>query len=101
MVSRVFLDDHESLEEKTRTELKEEAGIRPVDIIRMEFGDVFDLEDSAHKKTWVVHPVRVFVRSPRVVLNDEASDFRWITFREAEEYDLMPGFRIVLERMLF
>lgn len=94
-----FLDDRESLEEKVRTELREEVGIRPHDIIRMEFGDVFDLEDPAHRKTWVVHPVKVFVRTLRVVLNDEAQDFRWVTPQEAKRYRLMPGFRIVLKRM--
>src|SRR3989344_5976849 len=52
-----FLDDTKSFEEKVKEELREEAGIKAGDILSIKLGEIFDLDDAAYRKTWIVHPV--------------------------------------------
>ena len=92
-----FLDDHQSLEEKVREELREELGIAAEEIERIQSGEVFDQEGSAYDKTWIVHPVLIHVKTDRVRLDWEAHSHRWVSLEEARTLPLMPGFDRVLD----
>lgn len=92
-----FLDDHRSLEQKVRDELREELGIRSQDIVSMKLGKIFDQEAPKYKKTWIVHPVLVKVKTDKVSLDWEAQSYRWLKINEAKKLKLLPGFSEVLE----
>lgn len=92
-----FLDDRKSFEEKVKEELREEAGIKASDILSIKLGEIFDLDDSKYRKTWIVHPVLVHVKTKRVTLNWEAEDYRWILPREIKRFDTTPNFKKVLK----
>jgi 8-oxo-dGTP pyrophosphatase MutT (NUDIX family) len=91
-----FLDDKKSLEEKVREELHEELGIKPRDIILMKFGQIFDADDPKIKKTWVIHPVLVKVRTNKIRLDWEAEEYRWVRPKEVKDFRIVPSFRRVL-----
>lgn len=91
-----FLDDARSLGEKVRDELREEVGIYSKDIISIRLGQIFLQEAPKYKKTWIVHPVLVRVRTTRVKLDWEASAYRWVSPREVQRMKLLPGFARVL-----
>jgi len=95
-----FLDDDKSLEEKVREELLEETGIKEKDIISIELGIIFDQNDEEHKKTWVVHPVLVEIRTDKIEIDWEASEYKWVELDDIENYDLMPGFDKVIENCI-
>jgi len=91
-----FLDDAKSLEEKAQEELLEEAGIRSEEIVFIRACGVFDLDDPAVGKTWIVHVVRAEVRTGKISLDWEASEYKWVLPVEIRQYDLVPGFEKVL-----
>lgn len=91
-----FLDDERSLEEKVKEELKEEIGMEESDIGSIKLCAVFHQDAPEHKKTWIVHPVLVEVKSDKVKLDWESQDYRWINPEEAGRYKLLPGFEKVL-----
>ena len=94
-----FLDDHKSLEEKVYEELREELGVKKSDIVSIHLGQIFDADDPQTKKTWVIHPVLVKVKTDKITLDWEADEYRWITFNEIQSLTLTPGFQEVLDAL--
>lgn len=94
-----FLDDNCSLEEKAREELAEELGLSADTIVSVLPGDIFEQEAPEYKKTWIVHPALVKVNTDRVTVNWEAEAYRWLTLRETENLNLLPGVRVVLQKL--
>lgn len=92
-----FLDDHRSLEQKVRDELKEELGISSRNIISIKLGKIFDQEAPKYKKTWIVHPVLVKVATDKVSLDWEAQNYQWLKTSAVKKLKLLPGFEKVLE----
>ncbi|MCI0542695.1 NUDIX domain-containing protein [bacterium] len=94
-----FLDDRKSLKEKVEEELREELGIPKNKIKKITLGEIFDQDEPKYKKTWIVHPVLVEVTTGEVKLDWEARSFQWVTFQEARQKKLLPGFGEVLKRV--
>lgn len=94
-----FLDDQGSLTEKVLDEIKEELGLPRSKIKRILVGEIFDKDEPRYKKTWVVHPVLVEVRTDQIKLDWEAKNYQWLTLQEAKRLRLMPGFREVLKKL--
>ena len=94
-----FLDDAKSLKEKVVEELREELGIKARDIISIRPGEIFDQEAPKYKKTWIVHPVLVKVKSVGISLDWEATRYNWVTLARAKKLKLLPGFNIVLKNI--
>lgn len=94
-----FLDDQRSLNEKVYDELKEELGISKTNIKKIKLGEIFDQDEPKYKKTWIVHPVLVDVKTDKIKLDWEARNYKWILLREAKKLKLLPGFDEVLSRL--
>ncbi len=95
-----FLDDHRSLKEKVIDELREELGIRAQSIKSIRVAQVFDQEAPKYKKTWIVHPVLIEVKTDKIILDWEAQGYRWVSPAQAKRMKLLPGFKEVLKRTL-
>lgn len=94
-----FLDDQRSLHQKVSDELREELGISKTKIKKIRLGEIFDQEESKYKKTWIVHPVLVEVKTDKIELDWEASNYKWVTLQEAKRLKLLSGFDEVLKRL--
>lgn len=94
-----FLDDQRSLTEKVQDELKEELGITKNQVKSIRLGEIFDQKESKYKKTWIVHPVLVEVKTNQVKLDWEAKNFKWASLAEVKKLKLLPGFGEVLKRL--
>lgn len=93
-----FLDDAKSLKCKVEEELKEELGINKKQIKKIEIGEIFHQKAPKYKKTWIVHPVLVKIKTDKLELNWEAGDYKWTKLKDAKKLKLMPGFKKVLEK---
>ncbi len=94
-----FLDDHKGLREKVIEELAEEIGIKKGNIISIRLGEVFDQDEPKYRKTWIVHPVLVRVRTDRISLDWEARKYVWVKPSGAGKFKLLPGFHMVLQKI--
>jgi len=94
-----FLDDSQKLKQKVENEIKEELGIDRKNIISIKLGNIFHQEAPKYKKTWIVHPILVKVKTNKIKLDWEAQDCRWIKFQDAKKFKLLPGFDRVLEEV--
>jgi len=94
-----FLDDQQSLGQKVKNELKEEIGIQPKDIVKIKLGEIFNQEEPKYKKTWIVHPVLVKIKTDKVKLDWEAEEYKWVTVNEVKNFKLLPGFDKVIKNV--
>lgn len=94
-----FLDDKRSINQKVQEELREELGIAKNKIKSIRLGEIFDQEAPKYKKTWIVHPILVEVTTDKIKLDWEATNFKWISIKEAKNLKLLPGFDMVLEKI--
>ena len=94
-----FLDDAKGLCEKVEEELREELGLHSKDILFIKLAEVFDQDEPKYKKTWIVHPVLVKVKTDKIRLDWEAKQFVWITINKAKKMKLLPGFGLVLDKI--
>ncbi len=61
-----FLDDRKSLKQKAEKEIKEETGISKRDIKSIKLGEIFLQGEKKYKKTWIVHPILVKVKTTAI-----------------------------------
>jgi 8-oxo-dGTP pyrophosphatase MutT (NUDIX family) len=85
-----YVDDPSKSEiEHTIIELEEELGISEKDIKNIKILKSFDYIDEFSGKHLLVFAVLITMKSqPSIKLNHENIDFKWITSKEAEKYDL-------------
>jgi len=122
-----YLDDRKSLKEKIWEEMREECGLKPKDIISMRPGTVFDHEAPQYKghkpcvssslrgsvktsfstsllarqnkKTWVIHPILVKVKTDKIKIDWEAQDYRWVKLNEIKKFKIIPSFGLVVKSL--
>lgn len=92
-----FLDDYQSVREKVKEEVREEAGIAEEDVVAIIEGAVFEQDEPEYDKIWIVHPVLVQVNNDKIKLDWEAQDYQWVAVNDAQKFNLLPGFEKVLE----
>lgn len=91
-----FLDDAQSIEDKVKEELLEELFIDESQIKSIKRGDILVQESKEYKKTWLVFPILVEVKTDKYKLDYEAQDAKWINPKAALRLKLVPGFNDVL-----
>ncbi len=94
-----FLDDHQGILEKVRTELREELGIPASKIKRVRIGQIFEMEAPKYKKTWIIHPILADIVTSDIRLDWEAQSHEWMTLAEAKKKKTLPGFKQVLKEI--
>ncbi len=92
-----FLDDNKSLEQKVFQELKQEVGLNKKDIISINVGQIFEQDAPKYKKTWIVHPVLIKVKTDKIKIDWEAQNYKWEHINKIREMQLLPGFDKVLD----
>ncbi len=97
-----FLDDNKSVRERVLEEIREELGISARMVGKMKMGQIFSQESKRYKKTWIVHPVLVEMRTDRIRKIDwEARGFEWVSPENLRKRKLLPGFSGVLSAFGF
>ena len=94
-----FLDDDRSLIHKAQDEIKEELGIKKEDIESINIGEIFHQDAPKYNKTWIVHPVLVKVKTDKILTDWEAQNYKWVKLEDVNDFDLLPGFDMVLKKL--
>jgi len=91
-----FLDDELSVIQKAKEELLEELNIGAAQIESIRRGRVLTTESKVYKKTWIIFPVLVTVKTDTFKLDYEAQAAKWIEPKKALSLNLVPGFDKIL-----
>lgn len=95
-----YIDEIKPLEKKVLEELREELGIERGNILSMHIAGHFEFADPKIGKTWIVTPVLVEIREPKIALDWEHTEYVWIRPEELKNFDTVPNLDKSLEKAL-
>lgn len=87
-----FLDDEKPIEDKITEEITEELGLQKQDIKQIAKGEVYTFNDVKLGRNWIRHLFVVEVSNPRIKLDFEHTDYKWISPEDAMSFETTPGF---------
>lgn len=83
-----YVKEFESAEDTAVREIREETGLKGK-ITRK--GKLFQKDDRANGKSWVVMPFLCKVASRNVRLDHENAEYRWVSHKDIKKYATVPG----------
>lgn len=96
-----YLDEAKTVRDKSLAELEEELQVSPDTVQDFRAGAVYEFEDMESHRTWIVHPVMVrLIKQPRIALDREHTEFKWIESSAIGAYDTVPMLERSLEAVL-
>ncbi|MDO8556756.1 MAG: NUDIX domain-containing protein [Nanoarchaeota archaeon] len=95
-----FLDELCPIKKKVFEELKEELSIDSKQVKSVIFGSHYYFIDKDIKRRWSVYPVLIKLRKlPRVTIDWEHMEYRWIRPEEIKYFDHVPNVLLSLKRL--
>lgn len=96
-----YLDEPVSVEDKALEELREEVGVTRDMIRSLETFDPLGFTDEDIGTTFIIFPVLCRLsRKPRIELDEEHVQFRWVMRSDIPDHDVVPSLPEVLELVL-
>ncbi|MCK5212188.1 NUDIX domain-containing protein [Candidatus Parcubacteria bacterium] len=87
-----YIDEPVSLEAKAREELREEIGLDLSLIESIKVGKINTYFDKKINKTWIIYPIIVVLKArPKIQLDWEHSEYKWIKPKELKYYEIVPN----------
>jgi len=83
-----YVKEFEAAEDSVLREIKEETGLI-AKIIKK--GKLLQKDDRKKGRSWVITPFLCRVKSEKVCLDHENTDFRWINQKDIKNYETVPG----------
>ena len=95
-----YLDEIKPIRQKVLQELKEETNIGEDSIMDIKFGQSYKIKDDTVHKLWLRFPVLVELKEkPRIKLDYEHTDHKWIKPEEINKHDTPLFFHISWEML--
>jgi 8-oxo-dGTP pyrophosphatase MutT (NUDIX family) len=86
---------------RAKIEIFEEAGITEDKINLIKATEEIRIHSPQYKNhEWEIFPFLFEVNNPKITLNWENSDFKWINIEELENYETVPSLQKVLFNLL-
>jgi len=96
-----YIDEPKPPIKKIMEEISEELGITEDNILSYNLGEPFEFTDPGAKKTWIVHPAGVELKTnPDIKLDWEHTEYKWIKPEELKKFDTVPNLNLSLKRGL-
>jgi len=94
-----YLDEIKPIRGKILEELREEIGIEEKDVASINLGKDYEFTDN--KKTWYVYPALAELKyKPKIELDWEHTEYRWIKPEEMKKFDTVPELETGLKNVL-
>lgn len=70
--------------------------------MNIELRGIFNQQAPDMLKTWVVHAVKVEIKTDQITLDEEASEYEWIDIKHGlrDDNNMLPGFVDVMDLVL-
>jgi len=96
-----IIEKNEEPLERARIEIFEEVGITEDMITLVKSAEEMRVNSPQYKNhEWEIFPFLFEAKSPKIKLNWENSEFKWINVRELENFDTVPSLQKVLFNLL-
>lgn len=99
-ISGIIENDEEPLT-RAKIEIFEEVGITEDKINLIKATEEIRIDSPQYKNhEWEIFPFLFEANNPKIILNWENSDFKWINIEELENYETVPSLQKVLFNLL-
>lgn len=98
-VSGIIEGNEEPLQ-RAKIEIFEETGILENNIKLARTASEMQVSSQYSNHGWLIHPFLFAIREPKIKLNWENSEYRWISPDEISKYRTVPSLDKVLARLL-
>ena len=95
-----IIEGDEDPQYRAKREVLEETGIGEESLTLLRSEREMKVESQYANHEWLIHPFLFSVRDPKIVLNWENQDYRWIVPSELSEYETVPSLDRVLDCLL-
>ena len=96
-----IIENNESPLERTKIEIFEELGIDASQIkLLKESAKMRIISPQYENHEWEVYPFLFSVENPKIKLNWENSDYKWVRAEEISNYETVPSLEKVLSNLL-
>ena len=96
-----IIENNESPLERTKIEIFEELGIEASQIkLLKESAKMRIISPQYENHEWEVYPFLFSVENPKIKLNWENSDYKWVRVEEISNYETVPSLEKVLSNLL-
>ena len=96
-----IIENNESPLERTKIEIFEELGIDASQIkLLKESTKMRIISPQYENHEWEVYPFLFSVENPKIKLNWENSDYKWVKAEEISNYETVPSLEKVLSNLL-
>lgn len=95
-----FIDEIKPVQEIAQKELKEELSLHiPAESIKVAAS--YTLENPAEKRAYIVFPCLITLnKKPEIILDEEHTEFRWITRSDLENFEILDDLPHAIDRAL-
>ena len=99
-ISGIIEGEEEPLE-RAKTEIFEEVGLTEEFIVLLKAAPQMEISSPQYRNhQWVVYPFLFSVKGPKLKLNWEHSEYRWVYTSEISKYQTVPTLDKVLASLL-
>jgi len=96
-----IIEKNESPLKRARIEIFEEVGITEDRIVLVRSAEEMRVNSPQYENhEWEIFPFLFEAKNPKIKLNWENSEFKWINVEELENYDTVPSLQKVLFNLL-
>ncbi len=96
-----IIENNESPLERTKIEIFEELGIDASQIKLLKESEKMRIISPQYENhEWEVYPFLFSVENPKIKLNWENSDYKWVRAEEISNYETVPSLEKVLSNLL-
>jgi len=96
-----IIENNESPLERTKIEIFEEVGIDASQIKLLKESVKMRIQSPQYENhEWEVYPFLFSVENPKIKLNWENSDYKWVKVEEISNYETVPSLDKVLSNLL-
>ncbi len=94
-----YLEGSEDPLQRAKTEILEEVGLGPEQIILIRAGETLRAFDEQTATVWIVYPFLFEARSRGIRLNWENEEYKWIEPNELSSYETVPKLKEAFDRI--
>ncbi|MFE3845697.1 NUDIX domain-containing protein [Thermoplasmatota archaeon] len=96
-----YIDEKKPIYNKILDEIKEELGITKKDILSYNLYESFEFEDKKINKKWIIYPSKIELKNnPKIKLDWEHSEYKWIYPKDLFKYDIVPKLDLSLNKVI-
>ena len=96
-----LIENNEEPLERAEIEIFEEVGIKKQELKLIKSGESMKIKSIQYENhEWEIFPFLFEVKNPKIILNWENSDYKWIKIEDLQKFDTVPSLDQVLFNLL-